>query len=93
MHCARLDKNESADAYRPATIYAFDVTLGTSMISLRNRRLFAFVLKGVPLQIQVDTKGRVYAACGDGLEVWRSDGTILGVIEVPGLLKKSWPCA
>jgi gluconolactonase len=67
-----------------ASIYAFDVVSRPNMISLTNRRLFAFAISGVPMAIQCDGTGNVYAACGDGLEVWNSEGTLLGIIEVPG---------
>lgn len=33
-----------------------------------------------------DDLGIVYAACGDGVEVWSPGGVALGVIEVPGKL-------
>jgi hypothetical protein len=53
-------------------------------IFLTNRRLFAYALKGVPRDIKCDNLGNVYAACGDGLEIWSPQGIILGVIESPG---------
>lgn len=43
-----------------------------------NRRVFAYVDAGVPDGIQVDKAGNVYSGCGDGVQVWDSDGTLLG---------------
>jgi len=37
--------------------------------SFSNRRVFAYSDKGIPDGIQLDTDGRVYAGCGDGVQV------------------------
>lgn len=34
-----------------------------------NRRVFAYADTGIPDGIQLDTKGNVYAGCGDGVQV------------------------
>ncbi|KAJ3571723.1 hypothetical protein NP233_g3565 [Leucocoprinus birnbaumii] len=62
----------------PATIYAFDVDAKTHAFT--NRRIFAYVDAGIPDGIQVDTFGNVWAACWDGVQVFASDGTLLGKI-------------
>ncbi|KAF8664114.1 hypothetical protein AX16_000804 [Volvariella volvacea WC 439] len=64
------------DQTKPATIYAFDVDERTHVFV--NRRVFAYVDAGVPDGLQVDTKGNVYAGCGDGVHVWNKKGTLLG---------------
>ncbi|KAK7052266.1 SGL domain-containing protein [Favolaschia claudopus] len=60
----------------PATIYAFDVDPKTQAFT--NRRVFAYSDAGVPDGVQVDTKGNVYAGCGDGVHVWNDEGTLIG---------------
>lgn len=62
---------------RPATIYAYDVVKKTR---LANRRVFAYVDNGFPDGIHVDTKGNVWAGCGDGVHIWNEEGTFLGKI-------------
>ncbi|KAK4117843.1 calcium-dependent phosphotriesterase [Canariomyces notabilis] len=61
----------------PATIYRYDVGADGT---LDNRKTFAFVTPGVPDGIHVDTKGNVYAACGDGVQVYSPSGKLLGKI-------------
>ncbi|OTB06279.1 hypothetical protein M426DRAFT_9767 [Hypoxylon sp. CI-4A] len=72
------------DAPGSATIYAFDIAENYGLPSLVNRRVFAYVKEGVPSDVMCDWSGNVYAACGDGVEVWNSEGMALGLIEVPG---------
>ncbi|KAJ6598463.1 calcium-dependent phosphotriesterase, partial [Mycena vulgaris] len=60
----------------PATIYAFDVDSKTQVF--KNRRVFAYADAGVPDGVQVDTDGNVYAGCGDGVQVWNDEGTLIG---------------
>ncbi|KAG1883854.1 calcium-dependent phosphotriesterase [Suillus subluteus] len=60
----------------PATIYQFDVDPTTQ--SFTNRRVFAYADSGGPDGIQLDTKGNVYAGCGDGIHVWNDEGTLIG---------------
>ena len=47
--------------------YAFDVDPKTQ--AFHNRRVFAYADTGIPDGIQLDTKGNVYASCGDGVHV------------------------
>lgn len=65
-----------ANATRPATIYAFD--LEPSSDAFVNRRVFAYTDAKIPDGLQVDTKGNVYAGCGDGVQVWNKKGKLLG---------------
>ncbi|TFK91302.1 D-lactonohydrolase-like protein [Polyporus arcularius HHB13444] len=60
----------------PATIYAFDVDAKSN--AFKNRRVFAYVDTGIADGIQLDAAGNVYAGTGDGVQVWDSDGTLLG---------------
>jgi gluconolactonase len=60
----------------PATIYAFDVDPRTQAFT--NRRVFAYADTGVPDGVQVDQNGNVYAGCGDGVNVWNDEGTLIG---------------
>ncbi|KAL9709530.1 hypothetical protein Ac2012v2_007269 [Leucoagaricus gongylophorus] len=64
------------NATEPATIYAFDVDPVTH--AFKNRRILAYVDAGVPDGIQIDTQGNIYSACGDGVQVFAPDGTLLG---------------
>ncbi|KAF9451567.1 calcium-dependent phosphotriesterase [Macrolepiota fuliginosa MF-IS2] len=64
------------EATDPATIYAFDVDETTH--AFKNRRVLAYVDTGIPDGIQVDTEGNVYTGCGDGVNVFAPDGTLLG---------------
>jgi len=34
--------------------------------------------------LHIDTKGRLYAGCGDGVNVWNPSGTLLGKIFIGG---------
>ncbi|KAI1209841.1 uncharacterized protein F4807DRAFT_424620 [Annulohypoxylon truncatum] len=67
-----------------ATIYAFDVTRRSGSLFAMNKRVFAYVKEGVPTAVVCDSNGNVFAACGDGVEVWSPGGSALGLIEVPG---------
>ncbi|KXJ95666.1 hypothetical protein Micbo1qcDRAFT_230861 [Microdochium bolleyi] len=67
-----------------ATIYAYDVVQRSGGVFLANRRVFAYAAEGVPLAVVCDQAGNVYAACGDGVEIWSAGGVALGLIVVPG---------
>jgi gluconolactonase len=71
------------DPAGPSHIYAFDVVVRPGPF-LANRRLFAFADGGCPDGIKCDTRGNVYAGCGDGVEVWNPAGTLIGRILVQG---------
>ncbi|OAQ99038.1 hypothetical protein LLEC1_04594 [Akanthomyces lecanii] len=49
-----------------------------------NRMTFAFADNGVPDGIHCDSKGNVYAGCGDGIHVWNPSGKLLGKIFTDG---------
>lgn len=40
---------------------------------------------GAPAAVTCDPAGNVYAACAEGVEVWSSGGTALGLIKIPGI--------
>ncbi|KAG9311270.1 calcium-dependent phosphotriesterase [Chiua virens] len=64
------------NATYPATIYQYDVDPVTQ--SFENRCVFAYADAGIPDGIQLDTNGNVYSGCGDGVQVWNSNGTLIG---------------
>lgn len=47
-------------------------------------RTFAALDSGVPDGLAVDSTGRLYAACEDGVRIYAADGTWLGRIATPG---------
>ncbi|MGY1699430.1 SMP-30/gluconolactonase/LRE family protein [Geodermatophilus sp. SYSU D00766] len=71
----------SVDPGRPHSVHAYDVVGGDA---LGARRLLDVTPVGTPDGLAVDTAGRVYVCCGDGVRVLRPDGTLLGRIAVPG---------
>ncbi|WP_235918930.1 SMP-30/gluconolactonase/LRE family protein [Aureimonas psammosilenae] len=58
-------------------IHAFDVSAEGN---LSGKRIFAAYDSGVPDGLAVDVEGRVYAASGDGVRIYGSDGRMLGRI-------------
>jgi gluconolactonase len=71
-----LESDSGIDQTKPATIYAFDIHPQSQAFS--NRRVFAYVDTGAPDGISVDSKGNVWAGCGDGVQVWNPEGTLIG---------------
>ncbi|KAK4095563.1 hypothetical protein PCL_06765 [Purpureocillium lilacinum] len=63
----------------PSSIYAFDVI---DKKRLANRRTFAWADTGFPDGVHCDTKGNVWASCGDGVHIWNKKGEFLGKIFV-----------
>ena len=64
-------------------IRAFDVVGGRR---LARERVFARLESGAPDGLETDAAGRVYACCGgDGVRVWRADGSPLGRIATPAV--------
>ncbi|KIJ30872.1 hypothetical protein M422DRAFT_186619, partial [Sphaerobolus stellatus SS14] len=63
---------------RPTTLYSFDVDPTTQRFL--NRRTFAWADTGIPDGFQVDSKGNVFASCGDGVQVYDPSGILLGKI-------------
>ncbi|POR39513.1 Gluconolactonase [Tolypocladium paradoxum] len=64
---------------QPSTIYAFDVVDHKRLV---NRRTFAWADTGFPDGLHCDTKGNVWASCGDGVHIWNPHGILLGKIFV-----------
>ncbi|RBR19606.1 hypothetical protein FVER53590_10940 [Fusarium verticillioides] len=62
---------------RPASIYRFDVQNDGTW---DNRKTFAFTAARLPDGIHCDSKGNVYAGCGDGVHVWNQSGKLIGKI-------------
>ncbi|KAF5564755.1 gluconolactonase [Fusarium phyllophilum] len=62
---------------RPASIYRFDVQKDGTW---DNRKTFAFTAARLPDGIHCDSKGNVYAGCGDGVHVWNRSGKLIGKI-------------
>lgn len=71
------------DPDRPRTIYVYDFD-GPKKNFLVNRRLFAVADTGIPDGLKIDKAGNVWAGCGDGVNVWNSDGDLIGKILVEG---------
>ena len=57
--------------------YRYDVEEDGTFSS---RKTFTFIAAGVPDGVHVDTKGNVYAGCGDGVHVFNPSGKLLGKI-------------
>ncbi|KAF4455802.1 putative lactonohydrolase [Fusarium austroafricanum] len=62
---------------RPASIYRFDVQKDGTW---ENRKTFAYTAARLPDGIHCDSKGNVYAGCGDGVHVWNRSGKLIGKI-------------
>ncbi|KAM0214250.1 hypothetical protein ACHAQI_003875 [Fusarium lateritium] len=62
---------------RPSSIYRFDVQKDGTW---ENRKTFAYVAARLPDGIHCDSKGNVYAGCGDGVHVWNPSGKLIGKI-------------
>ena len=60
-------------------IYSYRFTVNSDG-SWGSRQTFAFVDVGFPDGIHCDTKGYVYAGCGDGVHVWNPAGQLIGKI-------------
>ncbi|KAK8091124.1 Calcium-dependent phosphotriesterase [Apiospora phragmitis] len=80
---AQRDSGDIA-SIQPATIYAFDILIRGGQPFLANKRVFAFAMEGAPAAVQCDDMGNVYAACGDGIEIWSPGGVPLGLIAATG---------
>jgi gluconolactonase len=67
----------------PHHIRAFDVK--NDGRHLVNDRLFAVVTPGIPDGIKVDTEGRVYTSSADSVQVFSTEGDLIGKILVNGV--------
>lgn len=63
----------------PSTIYAYDII---DKKRLGNRRTFAWADTGFPDGVHCDTRGNVWASCGDGVHIWNPHGILLGKVFV-----------
>ncbi|KAK4064362.1 hypothetical protein Trihar35433_7879 [Trichoderma harzianum] len=61
----------------PSTIYRYTVARDGTF---KDRKVFAYPGVGIVDGIHCDSKGNVYAGCGDGVHVWNPSGTLLGKI-------------
>ena len=61
----------------PSSVYTFNVNKDGTF---DNRRTLAYVPSFIPDGVHTDSKGRVYAGCGDGVHVWNPSGTLIGKI-------------
>ncbi len=76
--------NQEAGSYypeRPHHIRAFDVANDRQ---LGDDRLFAVTTPGYPDGIKVDSEGRVYASSFAGVQVFSTEGELIGEIRLPG---------
>ena len=64
--------------------YQYDIDPVTQ--SFKNRRIFAYSDSGLPDHIQLDTNGNVFSGCGDGVQVWNSEGTLIGKFFLNGTI-------
>lgn len=69
-----------ADSGRPRHIRVFDVD---KKGRLSNGKIFCSINPGGPDGIRCDSKGRIWSSAGDGVHIFRPDGTMIGKIPVP----------
>jgi gluconolactonase len=69
-----------ADSGRPRHIRVFDVA---SDGSVNGGQVFCKIDKGGPDGIRVDANGRVWSSAGDGVQIFGTDGKLVGRILVP----------
>jgi gluconolactonase len=73
------DTGRTHGEFRPHNLMAFDVSGG----KLANPRLFADVEPYVPDGFRADTDGNIWVGVGDGVQVFNTDGNLLGKIHTP----------
>lgn len=64
----------------PHAIFAYDVVHGTKVT---NKRLFAEVTPGFPDGMRLDIHGNIYVGALDGVQVFNSQGKLIGKIVMP----------
>ncbi len=69
-----------SDSGRPRHVRVFAVQPGGTLALGRE---FCRIEAGVPDGLRCDATGRLYVTAGDGIHVFRPDGTLLGKIAVP----------
>ena len=62
----------------PTTIFSYAFDFDPDTEEFKDRRVFAYADTGIPDGIQLDSEGNVYSGCGDGVQVWNKQGTLLG---------------
>jgi gluconolactonase len=69
-----------ADSGRPHDIKVYDVQKDGT---IANGRVFCVIDKGVPDGIRCDADGRVFSSAGDGVQIFNTNGELIGKILVP----------
>ncbi|MBM3838899.1 MAG: SMP-30/gluconolactonase/LRE family protein [Verrucomicrobia bacterium] len=69
-----------ADSGKPRHIRVFDVQ---SDGALANGKVFCQIDKGGPDGIRCDKEGRMFSSAGDGVQIFATDGRLIGKILVP----------
>ena len=69
-----------ADSGKPHHIRVYDVQADGTV---ENGRVFCVIDKGVPDGIRCDASGRVFSSAGDGVQIFNTEGTLIGKILVP----------
>lgn len=72
----------TTDYRRSATVYAYTVMWEHGAPFLANKRVFCYADTGAPNGLQCDVFGNLYAACGDGVNVWNGGGMLIGKIQI-----------
>jgi gluconolactonase len=69
-----------ADSGGPAHVRVFDVLNNNT---LTNSRVFKTISPGIPDGMRVDAVGRLWTSAGDGVQIYETNGTLLGKILTP----------
>lgn len=69
-----------ADSGKPRHIRVFDVQADGTVA---NGKVFAVIDRGGPDGIRCDADGRIWSSAGDGVQVFATDGALVGKILVP----------
>jgi gluconolactonase len=69
-----------ADSGKPHHIRFYDVN---EEGAVENGRVFCVIDKGVPDGIRCDYAGRVFSSAGDGVQIFNTEGALIGKILVP----------
>jgi gluconolactonase len=69
-----------ADSGKPRNIRVFDVKDDGTV---ENGKVFCALDKGAPDGIRTDKDGRVWSSAGDGVQIFNTDGALIGKIHMP----------
>jgi len=69
-----------ADSGKPRSIRVFDVNADGTVA---NGKIFCALDKGAPDGIRTDSEGRVWSSAGDGIQIFNTDGALIGKIHMP----------